>query len=551
MLIIIIWSNLFLSSPQKVEQTADTTAVAPEIEVEPDTTAKTVAETRQISHAETAMAAVSQEPEKTVVVETRRAVYTLSSRGGNLTQVLLKNYVKYDSTQVSLISAPDSSDWSAYGALTLGYSDSLPAFNVLNFKVDSEDIRLDEADSVGSVTFTYYDENGASIVKKYTFHDNEFVFDLEIDLEKPQELGMGQGVTVGWFAPLMSTERDIKQDKGKLGGFFSMGGDFDYFNDLKDGKLNKTVTGPVDWVATRTKYFTAVIIADTSPAQEVIVVGSDMALVDSTGESHPWTRFGAGMTYDRPPDSLSLDFTVYTGPLDYDRLKKMGKGLSSLVDMGWKVFRPFAIAILWLFTSFHKIIPNYGFVIIVFSILMKLVFWPLSIKSAKSMHRMKEMQPRIQEIKEKFKDEPARIQQETMKVYKEFGVNPFSSCLPMLVQLPIFWALYSVLSNTIELRGADFIFWITDLSQPDPSGRFIPLGIGILPIIMGISMFIQQKITITDPKQKAMVYFMPILFTFLFSRWASGLVLYWTMFNIMGIFEQLFVKRNIRNEKAT
>jgi len=135
-----------------------------------------------------------------------------------------------------------------------------------------------------------------------------------------------------------------------------------------------------------------------------------------------------------------------------------------------------------------------------------------------------------------------------MAAYKEYGVNPFGSCLPMLVQLPIFWAMFAVLSNSIELRGAPFIFWITDLSQPDPTTEY--LYVGVLPIIMGVAMFIQQKMTITDPKQKMMVYLLPVVFTFLFSRWASGLVLYWTVFSIMGIVEQWFVKRRLEEEAA-
>ncbi len=488
------------------------------------------------------------EPDRTITVETKNLIYTLSSRGGTITGIILKNYVKYDTSAVSLIGNHDGPEWAKYGALTLGYADNFPGFNNTNFHLDGYDSILSEGEPTRSVTFTYSRPDGAEIVKRYTFQYEDYLFDIDIDLKRPQELGMGQGVTVGWFAPMESTEKNPNDDKGKLGGFFNMGGDFDYFKDLKDGKLRKIATGPVEWIATRTKYFTAVVMAETSPAEEVIVVGDRSDLKDSDGNDVEWNRFGVGMTYERPPEELSLRFTVYTGPLDYDRLRNMGKRLSSLVDMGWKPFRPFAIAILWVFTSLHKAIPNYGFVIIVFSILMKLVFWPLSIKGAKSMHKMKEIQPKIQEVKEKFKKDPARIQKETMKLYKEHGFNPFGSCLPMLIQLPIFWAMYSVLSNTIEIRGADFILWIHDLSQPDPTGEYF--FVGVLPIIMGLSMFIQQKLTITDPKQKMMVYFMPILFTFLFSRWASGLVLYWTMFNILGIFEQWFVKRKMAEETA-
>jgi len=551
--ILLAWpylTRLIYGPPPPAEQPQDTTVVSASEEPALYFDEKPEIVPEALALTDTAEVTESMaEPERTIAVETKNLIYTLSSKGGTVTEIILKNYVKYDSSAVSLIGNHDGPEWAKHGALTLGYADSLPDFNMTNFRVDGYNSVLSEGEPTRSVTFTYNRPDGAQIVKTYTFHYEDYLFDIDISLKKPRELGIGQGVTIGWFAPMESTEKNPDDDRNKLGGFFNMGGDFDYFKDLKDGSLKKIATGPVEWIATRTKYFTAVVMAETSPADEVIVVGKQGNMKDSDGDEHEWNRFGVGMTYEHPPEELSLKFSVYTGPLDYDRLNGMGKRLSSLVEMGWKPFRPFAIAILWIFTTLHKTIPNYGFVIIIFSILMKLVFWPLSIKGAKSMHKMKEIQPKIQEVKEKFKKDPARIQKETMKLYKEHGFNPFGSCLPMLIQLPIFWAMYSVLSNTIEIRGADFILWIHDLSQPDPTGEYF--FVGVLPIIMGVSMFIQQKLTITDPKQKMMVYFMPILFTFLFSRWASGLVLYWTMFNILGIFEQWFVKRKHAAEKAT
>ncbi len=549
MVILIIWSNFFLVPPEPPEQVADSTMTEQVADIMPERFDEPETKPTSIAPTDTSIS-ISDEPEKVITVETEKAIYTLSSRGGTVTQIILKDYLKYDSLQVSLISIPEDPEWASYGGLTLGYADNMPEFNNINFKVDGGDRYFSEAEPTGSVNFTYLSVDGAEIVKTYNFDYSSFIFDLGIDIKMPHKLVMGQGVTIGWFAPMETTEINTDDDKAKLGGFFSMGGDFDYFDDFDDGKLRNIVTGPTDWVATRTKYFTVALMAKTSPAQEVIVVGDQTSIVDIKGETKQWNRFGTGMTYTSPPEVLSLDFSVYTGPLDYYALKNIDGDLSPLVEMGWKPFKPFSIAILWVFTWLYSFIPNYGFVIIIFSILMKLVFWPLSIKSAKSMHSMKKLQPLLQELKAKYKDEPSKLQQETMKLYKERGVNPFGACLPMLVQLPIFWALYSVLGNTIALRGADFIFWLNDLSRPDPSGQWIPFGIGILPIIMGVSMFIQQKITITDPKQKMMVYFMPLIFTFLFSKWASGLVLYWTMFNIMGIFEQLFVKHKTDNEKT-
>ena len=487
-------------------------------------------------------------PEKEILVETEHLKILLSSKGGTVKQVVLKDHIRYDGANVALLGEFNKPEWATHSALTLGYRDQIPAFNDINFGVEGVNLYLTESNPEGSVKFTYYAPDGSALVKKYIFFYDKYIFDLDIDIGMPRSLGLGDGVTVGWFSPLEPSEKKFSHDKDRLGGFFNGGDNFDYRDDLEDGRLRDISSGVTDWVATRTKYFSAIIISKDIPGDEAIVLGNEMVRPDPERKQFKWELYGVGMTYNNPPDNLSLRFSIYTGPNDYDLLKSMGKNLSSLVYMGWKFFRPFAIFIHWVFTSLYSFIPNYGWVIVVFSFLMKIVFWPLSHKSAKSMHKMKQMQPVIQEIKAKYKDDPAKLQKETMAAYKEYGVNPFGSCLPMLVQLPIFWAMFAVLSNSIELRGAPFIFWITDLSQPDPTGEF--LYVGILPIIMGVAMFVQQKMTITDPKQKMMVYILPVVFTFLFSKWASGLVLYWTVFSIMGIGEQWFVLQRLKEDKA-
>ncbi len=548
-----LWNALFPPKPLPPQPAStDTTQVS----TAQESTATTIPESHVIatpttlSEADSAsLAALKNQPEKIITIDTRNLKVELSSTGGTVKQVTFKHYLDYNYEQVRLLGKQSDPEWARLGALTIGYNDRMAAFNSYGFQVDGNDTILNKQDSVTSVTFTYLASDGAAVVKKYTFHYDGYIFDLNVDIRDSAKLNLAQGVTVGWFAPLEPSEYDISQDHGKLGGFFSMGGEFDYFNKLKNGTLKEVATGPIDWAATRTKYFTAVIMAQNEPGNSVVVLGGQVAHVNPKGGTTPWALFGAGMTYENPPAVAQYAFNIYTGPLDYAALEKLDKGLTSLIDFGWKLFRPFAIAILWFFTNLHKFISNYGVVIIVFSIIMKVIFWPLSLKSAKSMYKMKEIQPKLQELKEKYKNDPAKLNTETMKAYKDFGVNPFGSCLPMLIQLPIFWALYSVLSNTIELRGAAFVFWIKDLSQPDPSGKLIPLGIGVLPIIMGVAMFFQQKMTITDPKQKMMVYMMPILFTYLFSKWASGLVLYWTVFSVIGIVEQWMVMRHIKAER--
>ena len=546
------WNFFFPPTPVNVPPTpTQAPSTTPPESLNQPESLKTVTPLGRTAYPESTAQATSQiEPEKFVNVETEYLKIRLSSYGGNVRQVILKNYPRYDGNSYAMMDSYSTPTWASHGALTLGYGDQIAPLNGYSFQAPDGDVTLNRKDSIASVIFTYSTSDGASIVKSYTFHYSEYRYDLKIDIKNAPALGFLQGITLGWFSPLEPSEHDLGQDKGKLGGFFDMGGDFLSYKGLKNGQLKQAATGPIEWVATRTKYFTSVIMADSMPGQQVTVLGAETNRADSLGRISKWDLYGIGLTFEHPEQITSLNFTIYNGPLDYDKLSKMGHNLASLVDFGWKYFRPFAIAILWLFTTLHKFIFNYGFVIIVFSIFMKVIFWPLSLKSAKSMYKMREIQPILNQIKEKYKNDPAKLNQETMKASKEYGVNPFGSCLPMLIQLPIFWALYAVLSNTIELRGAPFVLWIKDLSQPDPTGRFL-FGIGILPIIMGLAMFFQQKMTITDPKQKMMVYLMPVLFTYLFSRWASGLVLYWTLFSIMGIFEQWLVIRHIEAEKES
>ncbi|MCU0643509.1 MAG: YidC/Oxa1 family membrane protein insertase, partial [bacterium] len=181
---------------------------------------------------------------------------------------------------------------------------------------------------------------------------------------------------------------------------------------------------------------------------------------------------------------------------------------------------------------------------ILFAIIIKILTYPLTAKSTASMQRMQTLQPKMAELKEKYAKDPQRLNKETMKLYKEEGINPLSGCLPTLLQLPLLWAIFIVFRNTIELRDAAFAWWITDLSVPDTIFQ-LPFSIpfygdlvNVLPLVMGASMFIQQKMTMKDPKQKAMVYFMPIFLTLLFNSFPSGLNLYYSLFNIFQIVQQ-------------
>ena len=239
---------------------------------------------------------------------------------------------------------------------------------------------------------------------------------------------------------------------------------------------------------------------------------------------------------------VSEDYTLYVGPIEYDLLAPLGRGVVRAVDMGNKYLRPIGRLVLLFLTHVHTVIPNYGIVIMLFAVAMKILLHPLTRKSMQSMKMMQELQPKMAAIKEKYKNNAQKQQQETMKLYREHGVNPLGGCLPLVLQMPIFFAMYPVLRSSIYLRGATFIPGIVeDLSQ----------GNTILPILMGITQFISTKMMATENQNKMLMYGMPVFMTYIFFRLPSGLVLYWFTYNLLQIVQQLWQKQRAKSQMSS
>jgi YidC/Oxa1 family membrane protein insertase len=234
------------------------------------------------------------------------------------------------------------------------------------------------------------------------------------------------------------------------------------------------------------------------------------------------------------------------GPRDLDILKKLGKKLDQVIHFGF--FDIIAKPLHFLLRYFNRFVHNYGVSIIILTVLIKIIFWPLTHKSFKSMKEMQKLQPLMVKMREKYKDDKEQMQRELMGLYKTYKVNPMGGCLPLLIQIPVLYAMYRILANSIELRQAPFILWITDLSAPDRLFNFPfsipfmspPYGIPVLTLLMGASMFIQQKMTPTagDPAQAKVMMFLPVIFIVMFLNLPSGLVLYWLINNILSIGQQ-------------
>ncbi len=238
----------------------------------------------------------------------------------------------------------------------------------------------------------------------------------------------------------------------------------------------------------------------------------------------------------------SENFLGYVGPKEWKLFSSIDKRLENVIEFGWFTFlsRPFFKVMF----AIYKFVGNWGWAIVLFTLLVKTVLFPLSYKGLMSMQKMKDLAPKMQEIKEKYGKDPAKMNQQMMQLYKKHGANPMGGCLPMLLQVPIFFALYRVLLNADELQGAPWIGWITDLSRQDPYY--------ILPILMGITMFIQQKVTpntMTDPTQQKVFQFLPVIMTFFFLTFPSGLVLYWLVNNILTIAQQYYINKAYQKHK--
>jgi YidC/Oxa1 family membrane protein insertase len=231
----------------------------------------------------------------------------------------------------------------------------------------------------------------------------------------------------------------------------------------------------------------------------------------------------------------SFDYTAYFGPKQSEFLVASGHQFDKAIDYGF--FHPLAKPLMVVLKFFYGFIGNYGFAVILLTICIKLIFWPLTQKSYKSMKGMQKLQPEMKKMREKYGNDKQKLNQEMMAFYKENKVNPLGGCLPMVIQIPVFFALYRVLLGSIELRHAPFMLWITDLSARDPYY--------VTPLIMGVTMFIQQKMQPTnmDPTQAKIMLMMPVVFTFMFLNFPSGLVLYWLTNNLLTILQQYLIRR--------
>lgn len=495
-------------------------------------------------------------PVKTIVIETKLARYELTSLGANFKKVFLKkfrNWYSADSKENKIenfVQLINYSKGNSYG-LVLVTQDGI-GISTSEIKFDyngSTYYNLKENDSI-TITFKSNFENNRTIQKSYTFYSNSYEIKSDIDFINFQNYISNNLFDITWENGIRFVEHNSVDEANYSDASVFSGGENVIVDASSVGeKISKNFGGRIDWIAVRNKYFASVVIPSNPDKIESAYIEG---IRDKVGFDGLVERYDLRLTVPFENQiNERKSFSIFIGPVDYDVLEGLGRNLVELVNFGsffglTFVVRPIAeYVLLPLFQFLHSFIPNYGIVIIIFSLIIKILVYPLTKSSYQSMKKIQALQPKIAELKEKFKDDPQKLNKETMKLYSTYGINPAGGCLPILLQMPIFIALWGMFQSAIDLRLQPFVWWIKDLSNPDviyDLGFKIPLfgvqQVSGLALLMGITTFIQQKMTVKDPTQKALVYIMPIFLTILFMSFPSGLNLYYFMFNLFSIIQQ-------------
>jgi YidC/Oxa1 family membrane protein insertase len=469
----------------------------------------------------------SANQERMISVETDLYRATLSTRGGVITSWRLARYTNgpENQTPIDLVLPPPAGGLAPLAVVVEGADEATrAAFQDGLYASDGEDLRLTPDQPTGTLRFEMRAPSGQVLAKRLTFHHDSYLVDIEVTtwgLPGGHRLTLGENfgirewgdlTFVGYIGPSSLIDGKVVQDKP---------------DSLEQPAVH---TGRVSWTALQDKYFIAAFIP-VAPSGTVVA------------ERFAEKRLSIGLRETAPVDGKPVAVRLYAGPKEYDRLAALQIGLQETIDFGWFIYgswslvRLIAEPLFLLLQFLHGFTNNYGIAIVLLTTLIKIAFAPLSHKSFVSMKAMAALQPQTQALQKKYKHDKMKLNQELMSLYKTNKVNPLGGCLPMIVQIPFFIALFNILYTAIELRQAPFVGWIKDLSVQDPYY--------VLPILMGVTMFVQQKMqpTTMDPRQAKIMLMLPIIFTFFFLAFPAGLVLYWMTNNILTIAQQYVTLR--------
>jgi YidC/Oxa1 family membrane protein insertase len=457
--------------------------------------------------------------EKRVRIDVGAAVYEFTNRGAALVSARLRNYLDDAGKKPIELIVGASSLISPLYFMGDAAADKL---NGATYQIEGFDQTLTRSNPEGRLRFLYRDATGLSAEKTFIFRHGSYSFAADFQVERP---GSKKPIGLAWGPRLGGS------DGNTYGGVIEGPMTFAEKLNTDAPEKDKPIAFGEDmkWTALQTKYFVAALVPRSGAG------GAEVRLLE---EGKKENSYAVIVPFQGAPKS-SAAFDIYVGPKEVDLLAKLDVNLEDALDYG--MFSFIAKPLMFVLRLAHTIFGNWGIAIIILTILIKVVFYPLTQVSMRNMKNMQKLQPKMTQIREIYKDDKNRINQEVMALYKEYKVNPMMGCLPMIIQIPVFFGLYNALLVSIELRQAPFFWWITDLSKQDPFHVFT--------ILMGASMFLQQKMTpmTGDPNQAKMMMFMPVIFTgmFIYYPVPVGLVIYWFVNNALSIIQQYFVNKSV------
>lgn len=535
-LVFFVW-NYFFVPEKKVENNIQTTAQ--EIKKEE----KKVVLVSENSKA-LALKEISSDSKSSdfITVETPLYSINISKKGAVFISALLKKYKKENVADSSLKNLVDVKNNIPLSLFHLNFmNDSVKNFSNAVFTSSVKTKKIIATSKSKKISFFWESYDGIKIEKEFVFYPDSYLIDFNLNIYNKSGQKIQDSIAI-------SLLNDVEAKKGRsfvFEGASALIGEKVLEADTKDVDEENTFSGNIKWVAFQSRYFMSAIIPEKETKATLNLFLNNGILE---------TQYLLDIPVIHPSSIQKHKFKFFIGPKSVTILNKMDYELKKSVNFGFFDFiaKPLLIMMNYLYVVFH----NYGIAIILLTLLTKLIFFPLGTKSYKSMNEMKKLQPIIAEIRTKYKDDKKKRDTEIMSLHKTYKINPLGGCLPIVVQIPIFFALYKMLYGAIELRHAPFFGWITDLSAPDRLFHFSfsipfmqePSGIPVLTILMGLSMFFQQKLTPTtgDSTQAKIMLLMPIIMTFVFINFSSGLVLYWLINNILSIAQQYYVTQKAK-----
>ena len=472
-----------------------------------------------------------------VVVETDLLRAEVSAQGGDIVRLELKQHKASGEAGGNFVLLDDGTTRHQYAAQSGLIGEGLPTHKTL-FALPASELRLKDGEDRVELRLQAPEHNGLRVTKVMSFERGSYLIDVAYEIVNES------GQPVSPHAYFQLTRDGVAAEQVEAFGVHTFTGPAFYtevgkfqkvdFEDLDSGKGKVPPPASDGWVAMVQHYFVSAWLPEQGVQREYFArpIGGGLY---SAGIIVPVSTIEPGAT-------ATIGSRLYSGPQEQDKLEGIAPGLDLVVDYGWLTV--IAAPLFWVLSWFHSLTGNWGWAIILVTVAIKLVFFPLSAASYKSMAKMRVLGPRLQRMKELYGNDKAKMQQEMMNLYRTEKINPLGGCLPILVQIPVFIALYWVLLGSVEMRHAPWLGWIQDLSAKDPYF--------ILPIIMGVSMLVQMKLNPTppDPIQAKVMMAMPIIFTFMFLWFPSGLVLYWVVNNCLSIAQQWQITRMIESGKS-